>query len=98
MGKSALIFLLNAPKPPGNLGYNIRPGSDFCYRARQACPIISTKMQKSGKSGCKSFRARVVIYRSFAGPVQATGSDEAQHKAFRRVRDEIKKWIVKTFE
>ncbi|MDD4651615.1 MAG: hypothetical protein PHQ34_05230 [Methanothrix sp.] len=25
--------------------------SDFCYRARQACPIIGTETQKTGNSG-----------------------------------------------
>ncbi len=64
-----------------------------CDRAKQACPICSTQLDQPGKYP----RAREVIHRSFADPAVAAGSDEAQLKAFRRVRDEIKEWIAQTF-
>ncbi|OPY52506.1 MAG: Protein ArsC [Methanosaeta sp. PtaU1.Bin112] len=64
-----------------------------CERARQACPIFSTPQHPPGKSP----RAREVIHRSFADPAAATGPDDAQLEAFRRVRDEIKEWIAQTF-
>ena len=64
-----------------------------CDRARQACPICSTKPELPGKSP----RAREVMHRSFADPAVAGGSDEEQLGAFRRVRDEIKDWISQTF-
>ena len=64
-----------------------------CDRARQACPICSTDLHQPGNSP----RAREVIHRSFADPAAATGCNEAQLEAFRRVRDEIKEWIAQTF-
>jgi arsenate reductase (thioredoxin) len=63
-----------------------------CDRAKQACPICSTQLQKPSKSP----RARKVIHRSFADPAAATGSEEEQLESFRRVRDEIKDWIIHT--
>lgn len=68
-----------------------------CDLARQACPICSIETQKPGKSSSNSPRAREVIHRSFADPAAATGPDEAQLEAFRRIRDEIKEWIAQTF-
>jgi arsenate reductase (thioredoxin) len=64
-----------------------------CDRAKQACPICSTKLEAPGKSP----RAREVIHKSFADPAAASGADEEQLEAFRRVRDEIKDWISQTF-
>ncbi|NMC09819.1 MAG: arsenate reductase ArsC [Methanothrix sp.] len=64
-----------------------------CDRARQACPIISTNLSLPTKSP----RAKEVIHKSFEDPATAAGSQEEQLKAFRRVRDEIKEWISKTF-
>jgi len=64
-----------------------------CDRARQACPICSTGLDLPGPSP----RAREVVHRSFEDPAAATGSEEEQLAAFRRVRDEIKGWIARTF-
>jgi arsenate reductase (thioredoxin) len=64
-----------------------------CDRAKQACPICSTKLELPSKSP----KAREVIHRSFADPAAATGSEEEQLEAFRQVRDEIKDWISQTF-
>ena len=64
-----------------------------CDRARQACPICSTRLE----SPTKSPRAREVIHRSFEDPALAKGSKEEQLQVFRRVRDEIKEWIIQTF-
>lgn len=64
-----------------------------CDRARQACPIISTQLELPSRSP----RAREVIHKSFEDPAQAEGSQEEQLEAFRRVRDEIKEWILQTF-
>jgi arsenate reductase len=63
-----------------------------CDRAKQACPICSTKLELPGQSP----RARAVIHRSFADPVAAAVEEEEQLEAFRRVRDEIKEWITQT--
>ena len=64
-----------------------------CDRAKQACPICSTQLQLPSKSP----RAKEVIHRSFADPATAAGSEEEQLEAFRRVRDEIKDWVSRTF-
>jgi arsenate reductase len=64
-----------------------------CDRAKQACPICSTQLQLPSQSP----RAKEVIHRSFTDPAAASGSEEEQLEAFRRVRDEIKDWISQTF-
>ncbi len=64
-----------------------------CDRAKQACPICSTQLQLPTKSP----RAREVIHRSFEDPALASGSKEEQLDVFRKVRDEIKDWIARTF-
>ena len=63
-----------------------------CDRAKQACPICSTKLELPSQSP----RARAVIHRSFADPAAAAVEEEEQLEAFRRVRDEIKEWITQT--
>jgi arsenate reductase len=65
-----------------------------CDRAKVACPICSTNLELPTKSP----RAREVIHKSFDDPAAAVGSEEEKLKVFRRVRDEIKDWIVQTFE
>jgi len=63
-----------------------------CDRAKQACPICSTKLELPSQSP----RARAVIHRSFADPA-AAAEEKEQLEAFRRVRDEIREWITQTF-
>ncbi len=65
-----------------------------CDRAKVACPICSTNMELPTRSP----RARGVIHKSFEDPAAAVGSEEEQLKVFRQVRDEIKDWILQTFE
>lgn len=64
-----------------------------CDRARQACPICSTKIEHPARTP----RAREVIHRSFLDPAETRGSEEEEMQAFRKVRDEIKEWISQTF-
>lgn len=64
-----------------------------CDRAREACPICSTRLELPSSWP----KAREVIHRSFEDPAVAVGSEEEQLLAFRRVRDEIKDWIAQTF-
>jgi len=64
-----------------------------CDRARQACPICSTRLDLPSKLP----KAREVIHRSFEDPAEAVGSEEEQLAAFRQVRDEIAKWIAQKF-
>ena len=64
-----------------------------CDRARQACPICSTRLELPSSLP----KAREVIHRSFEDPAGAVGSEEEQLLAFRRVRDEIKDWISQKF-
>lgn len=65
-----------------------------CDRAKVACPICSTNMQLSTRFP----KAKEVIHKSFEDPAAAVGSEEEQLRVFRRVRDEIKDWILQTFE
>lgn len=64
-----------------------------CDRARQACPICSTELERPSRSP----RAREVIHKTFDDPALARGSEEEQLLVFRRVRDEIRDWISQTF-
>lgn len=65
-----------------------------CDNAKTACPIFSTNLEHPNKFP----RARQVIHKSFEDPAASMGSEEERLKVFRRVRDEIKDWILQTFE
>jgi len=65
-----------------------------CDNAKTACPICSTNLELPSKFP----RARQVIHKSFEDPAAFMGSEEEQLRVFRRVRDEIKDWILETFE
>jgi arsenate reductase (thioredoxin) len=65
-----------------------------CDRAKVACPICNTNLELPTKSP----KARVVIHKSFEDAAVAVGSEEEWLKIFRQVRDEIKDWILQTFE
>ena len=64
-----------------------------CDRARQACPICSTRLELPSRLP----KAREVIHRSFEDPAAALGTEEEQLLAFPRVRDEIADWISQKF-
>lgn len=53
-----------------------------CDRAKETCPF---------------FPGKVHIHQSFEDPAGIGETDEERMEAFRRVRDEIKKWIVDNF-
>lgn len=65
-----------------------------CDRAKVACPICSTNLELPTKSP----KAKVVIHKSFEDPAASAGPEEERIKVFRQVGDEIKDWILKTFE
>ena len=64
-----------------------------CDRARQACPICSTRLELPSSLP----KAREVIHRSFKDTAATLGTEEEQLEVFRRVRDEIADWIRRTF-
>jgi arsenate reductase len=64
-----------------------------CENAKVACPICSTNLELPTRSP----RAREVVHKNFKDPAATVGSEEAQLKVFRRVRDEIKDWILQKF-
>lgn len=64
-----------------------------CDRAKQACPICTTKLEIPNKST----KAREVIHKSFEDPALAAGTNEEQIIVFRRIRDDMKNWIADTF-
>ena len=55
-----------------------------CDHAKENCPFFP---------GAKNY-----IHKSFPDPSATKGSKEEQHAVFRKVRDEIKQWILNTFE
>ena len=64
-----------------------------CDQAKVTCPICSINLEIPGEFP----RAREVIHKSFEDPALVMGPEEEQLKIFRRVRDEIKDWILQTF-
>ena len=54
-----------------------------CDRANETCPFFSGGKEK--------------IHRSFEDPAALKGSEDEKMVAFRRVRDEMKRWIEDTF-
>jgi arsenate reductase (thioredoxin) len=55
----------------------------LCDTAAESCPYFP--------------HADLIIHRGFDDPSAASGSEEERLSAFRRVRDEIRAWIVETF-
>lgn len=49
------------------------------------------------KENCTYFRGKKTIHNSFENPYDHNDSDEIILENFRRLRDEIKHWIIKTF-
>jgi len=54
-----------------------------CDSAKESCPLF--------------LGAKVYLHQSFQDPCEVEGSEEEKLEVFRRVRDEIKDWILKTF-
>jgi arsenate reductase len=51
----------------------------------------------NAKEGCPFFPGKNIIHEGFDDPAQMDGSIEEILVSFRRVRDEIKNWIINTF-
>jgi arsenate reductase len=51
----------------------------------------------SAKETCPFFPGKKTLHRNFKDPVESESSIEEALDAFRKVRDEIKKWITETF-
>jgi len=51
----------------------------------------------SAREKCPFFPGKKVIHKSFEDPAGFTGEEDEVLEVFRRVRDEIKNWIVETF-
>jgi len=51
----------------------------------------------SAKEECPFFPGKVVMHKSFPDPSSYEGSEEEKLNFFRRVRDEIRSWILETF-
>jgi arsenate reductase len=54
-----------------------------CDGARETCPVFP--------------HGKEFLHKGFEDPTQGTGTEEEKRTLFRRVRDEINTWIVKTF-
>ncbi|MBC7320254.1 arsenate reductase ArsC, partial [bacterium] len=51
----------------------------------------------SAKEKCPFFPGKKVIHKSFEDPAEFIGKEEEKLRVFRKVRDEIKDWIIETF-
>jgi arsenate reductase len=63
------------------LDKNFHIVATVCDHAREICPAFT--------GSCES-----KIHHSFEDPADATGNDEEITEVYRRVRDEIKKWVT----
>lgn len=52
----------------------------------------------SAKEACPFFPGKKVMHKSFVDPSKFTGTEEQIMQQVRKVRDEIKEWIMKTFQ
>jgi arsenate reductase (thioredoxin) len=65
-----------------------------CDKAREMCPICGVSLNASANAPV----SRKTIHKTFTDPAIADGSEEDQLTIFRQVRDEIREWIIQTFE
>lgn len=65
------------------IGMNIDYVVTVCDRAKETCPYFP---------GAKKY-----LHQSFEDPASYEGDEEEKLNKFRKVRDEIKEWIIKTF-
>ena len=73
-----------------------RPKSIEEFRGRTFDYVVTVCDQ--AKEVCPFFPGKEVIHTSFEDPSEFEGSDEEVLEQVRKVRDEIKKWIIKTFK
>lgn len=52
----------------------------------------------SAKERCPFFPGKKVIHKGFEDPAKFVDEEEEKLKVFRKVRDEIKNWIIETFD
>ncbi|MCX7795356.1 MAG: arsenate reductase ArsC [bacterium] len=52
----------------------------------------------SAREKCPFFPGKKVIHKSFEDPAEFVGREDEKLEIFRKVRDEIKDWIIKTFD
>lgn len=72
-----------------------------CIRsARVACPFCSTPLTSGRPEIIETTlpRAKHYLQHGFSDPSEVDGSDEEKTEAFRRIRDDIRKWILEYFE
>jgi arsenate reductase (thioredoxin) len=65
-----------------------------CDEAKEMCPICGIGLEAPATAPA----AKETIHKTFKDPATAKGSEEDQLAVFRLVRDEIKNWIIQTFE
>jgi arsenate reductase len=65
------------------LGMNFDYVITVCDQARESCPF---------------FPGRTIIHRAFEDPARFEGTEEEILSTFRKVRDEIKDWVEKSFK
>ena len=76
----------HTPKPVSKyLNENFYIVATVCDNARDACPVFTGNYEYQ-------------IHHGFADPADATGNDEQITEVYRRVRDEILKWVTELTE
>jgi arsenate reductase len=65
-----------------------------CDKAKEACPICQVGLKAPDTAPA----AKKTIHKTFRDPATAEGSEEDQLNVFRQVRNEIRSWIVQTFQ
>jgi arsenate reductase len=67
--------------------------------AKIACPICSSPMllNKPEIVSTELPKAKHYLHHAFDDPSEVEGTDEEKIAAFRRIRDEIKRWMLESF-
>ena len=65
------------------------------FRGREFDLVVT--VCDGAKENCPFFPGKKVVHKSFEDPALAKGTEEEILKVFRKVRDEIKDWIVSYF-
>jgi len=74
----------------------VRPKSIEEFRGKNFDYVVT--VCDHAKEVCPFFPGEDVLHKSFEDPSEFEGSDEEILEKVRKVRDEIKKWILKTFK
>ena len=90
------LYVVKAMEEVGIDLSEARPKSIEEFRGKAFDYIVT--VCDHAKEVCPFFPGEKVLHKSFEDPSEFEGSDEEVLEKVRKVRDEIKKWILKTFK